>query len=165
MNTDLFAPDATDVPSPSGWVVCELDDFALAIPRADVLSIEQGSDLAAALHDESAAGWFASPNGPWPAYLLGNSLQPIHEPNGHGFIAFVHAQPAPVGVLCKSVRMIGRSEDLPMQPLPAPMTATVPAVSGVVRLSATRLAYVFAAGAIAPFLSRLTAPVSPERYL
>jgi hypothetical protein len=157
MNLDdnLFAPDADVPPAAQGWVLCEFGNVALAIPRSDVLSIEQGSELAAALHDERAAGWFVGATGPWPAYALDDGLQPTRLHGDCGFIAFLRADPVPLGLLCNNVRIIGRDDELPMQALPAPLAASMPAVEAVARLSPKRLAYVFGAGAATPFLTRL----------
>jgi hypothetical protein len=147
MVDDIFAPEQpAETPiSTNGFVICELSRVSIVIPQADIMTIEHGGELSASLPGESAYGWFACSQGPWPVYALDDRLQLVQQlQTPRSFIVFLRASPWPRGLLVSAVRIVGKQSDLHIQSLPRPLLDFAPGVTGVVRLDATRLAYVFA---------------------
>lgn len=152
---DLFAPAAAiDQPAPvEGFVLCEFAGISVAVPQADIVTIEHGSELSAPLPGENALGWFASTQGPWPAYALDAQLDGLSAlPPSSSFLVFVKSQPWPVGLMCESVRIVRARTELQVQPLPAIMRANSRGVCGIARLDERHLALVLAEGGLAAHL-------------
>jgi hypothetical protein len=153
---DLFAPAATvDEPARvEGFVLCEFAGISVAVPQADIVTIEHGSDLSAPLPGENAIGWFASAQGPWPAYALDAQLDRLSTPSASSsFLVFVKSQPWPAGLMCDSVRIVRARTELQVQPLPAIMRANASTpVCGIARLDERHLALVLAEGGLAAHL-------------
>lgn len=149
---DLFAPAAVvDEPARvEGFVLCEFAGISVAVPQADIVTIEHGSDLSAPLPGESAVGWFASARGPWPAYALDAQLDRLSTPpSSSSFLVFVKSQPWPAGLMCDSVRIVRARTELQVQPLPAIMRDNASNVCGIARLDEQHLALVLAEGGLA----------------
>jgi hypothetical protein len=154
MAASLFDPVPATPPSQEGYVLCAFENLMLAIPRADVVTIEQGTELAAALPGEAALGWFASSQGPWPAYALNRELQLHVEPTGsRTFLVFVRSDPWPLGILCDSVRILGARETLSPLALPALMQDAEGMISGVARIAKGSLVLICRAGGLAAHLA------------
>lgn len=160
---DLFAPAAT-VPEPAagGYVVCGFAGLTLAIPHADVAAIEHAAELGAPLPGEAAVGWFNSAQGPWPAFALDERMQLLNHAPPRSFLAFLHAQPAPLGVLCETVRIARSHAELPVEPLPAIMACGERRFRGVARLDASHLALVLFEGALAAHIAALRLSEAPD---
>lgn len=142
---DIFAP-RQDIapPATAGYVVCELDRISIAVPQIDVHAIEHGGELAAPLPGENAYGWFACDQGPWPVFALNDRLEVTqHVLQPRSFVVFLKSSPFPRGLLARSVRIVGKKSDLATQPLPSPLRAYAPGVSGVARVDGRRLIYAF----------------------
>jgi hypothetical protein len=154
---DLFAPDTTPPPSATGWALCEFSSLAFLLPQQDLAGIEQAHELTVALPGETAMGWFASPQGPWPVYAINQQLQSFHIGAKGNFIVFVHAAPQPIGLLCESIRIIGQQQALKTLPVPAPLchSSLFASVTAIARLSSQRLAYVVECGQTESFMSQL----------
>jgi hypothetical protein len=147
---DIFAPDifapGPDIapPTGAGYVVCELDRVSIAVPQIDIHAIEHGGELAAPLPGENAYGWFACEQGPWPVFALNDRLEVTqHVLQPRSFVLFLKSSPFPRGLLARSVRIVGKKSDLATQPLPYPLRAYAPGVSGVARVDGARLLYAF----------------------
>ncbi|MBC7982461.1 MAG: hypothetical protein H7Y02_01265 [Candidatus Obscuribacterales bacterium] len=159
---DLFAPESEPVAAATaGYVLCEFDGLAIAIPQSDVFAIEHGSELAAPLPGENVIGWFASTQGPWPVYALNRSLGiATHLSTERSFIVFLKADTWPLGILAQSVRIIGNATELTTQQIPGPLAKYANGINGVARISAKQVAYVFEQHSLLALLTQLT--VLPE---
>jgi len=147
---DIFAPDLfapAQEPTPivgAGYVLCELDRISIAVPQVDVHAIEHGGELSTPLPGENAYGWFACDQGPWPVFALNDRLEVTqHVLQPRSFVVFLKSSPFPRGLLARSVRIVGKKADLATQPLPYPLRAHAPGVSGVARVDGSRLIYAF----------------------
>lgn len=155
MHDDLFAPVEPLAPAVAeGFVLGELADLSIAIPRADVLSIEHGGELSAALPGEPEAAWFSSAQGPWPVYALDADLRPIANRVPGSFLVFLRAQPFPVGLLCERVRILRARSELAVQPLPAVMKDESGVICGMARIDKARLVWVVREGQLAMHLAQ-----------
>lgn len=155
MSDSLFDPIPVVRREATGYVFCEFEGVTLAIPQSDVITIEQGSELSAALPGETALGWFASADGPWPAYALNRDLK-LHStlPDARTFLVFVRSQPLPLGLLCESIRIV--RDNFSAAPLPDVMRERNGFVQHVVRLARGQLALICESGGIAEHLADQT---------
>jgi hypothetical protein len=154
MTASLFEPVPATPADANGFVLCEFAGTTLAVPQTDVVTIEQGSELSAALPGEAALGWFASAQGPWPAYALDRELR-LHTqlPDARTFLLFVRNEPWPLGLLCESVRIVRTREALSTLPLPNVMRDESGLIESVARLAKGQLALICRSGGLADFLS------------
>jgi chemotaxis signal transduction protein len=153
---DLFAPIAPPAPAAHGIVLCEFDGLTVAVPQEDVLTIEHGSQLAAPLSGEKVMGWFESDRGPWPVYALTRRLELLEEAGlQRAFLVFLKTELAPIGILCESVRIVGKSEELKTRPLPEPLRRHAPLGTGIAPLPNGRIALAFGAGVFCAYLKTL----------
>jgi CheW-like domain len=152
--SSLFDPVPAPIKATDGFVLCDFDGITLAIPQADVVTIEQGSELSAALPGESSLGWFASSQGPWPAYALNRELQLLEStPASRSFLLFVQGEPWPLGLLCEGVRIVRGRDTLTTLPLPSVMQEQGGFVEGVTRLEKGKIAFICRRGGIAAYLA------------
>jgi hypothetical protein len=157
---DIFAPEPDlTPPAPSGYLVCECDRLTIAIPQADVVTIEHAGELAAPLPGEAVVGWFACNQGPWPVFALDSRLALTQAPQTQrSFLVFLKSQPWPLGLLMNTVKVIGKASDLPLRPLPQPFANFALGIDGVARLSAERLVFGFGESKLPALLHDLTTP-------
>jgi hypothetical protein len=155
MTLSLFDPVPATPANTNGFVLCEFEGMTLAVPQTDIVTIEQGSELSAALPGEAALGWFASAQGPWPAYALDRELR-LHTqlPSQRTFLLFVRNQPWPLGLLCESVRIVRTRESLAALPVPSVMQDESGLIESVARLAKGQLALICRSGGLATFLSK-----------
>ncbi len=156
---DLFAPELEPVsPVKTGYVLCEFEGLALAIPQTDVVAIEHCNELTAPLPGENVIGWFASSHGPWPVYALDRGLGITAQlAVERSFIVFLKADAWPLGILAQSVRIIGNPAELATKNIPGPLAKYANGIKGIARVSAKQLAYIFEAQTVVALLSQLTA--------
>jgi hypothetical protein len=154
MDDDLFAPAEPSAPAAAeGFVLGDLAGLSIAIPRADVLTIEHGGELSAALPGEPEVGWFSSAHGPWPVYALDADMRPIASRVSGSFLMFLRAQPFPVGLLCERVRILRARSELTVQSLPAVMKDDSGVICGLARIDTARLVWVLREGQLAMHLA------------
>ena len=153
--SSLFDPVPVPIKAADGFVLCDFDGITLAIPQTDVVTIEQGSELSAALPGESSLGWFASSQGPWPAYALNRDLRLVESmPALRSFLLFVEGEPWPLGLLCESVRIVRGRESLTTLPLPTVMQEREGLIESVARMEKGKIAFVCRRGGIAAYLAQ-----------
>jgi hypothetical protein len=151
---DLFAPVEPLAPTaPEGFVLGELASLSIAIPQADVLSIEHGGELSAALPGEPEAGWFSSAQGPWPVYALDADMRPTAPRVPGSFLVFLRSQPVPIGLLCERVRILRARSELSVQSLPPIMKDDSGMIRGMARIDKAQLAWVLREGQLAMHLA------------
>lgn len=137
-----------------GFVLGELGNLSIAIPRTDVVSIEHGSELSAALPGEPEVGWFSSAHGPWPVYALDAELRPTFTRVAGSFLVFLRSEPFPVGLLCERVRVLRARSELTVQSLPAVINDDSGPICGVARIEKARLVWVLREGQLAMHLAQ-----------
>lgn len=122
MNT--HAQQASNLPPASaileGWALLTIDDFKLALPQKDIVTIELVSALQPAQDIDNAIGWFVQNEERRLAYCLDRNLVPVPMLAKTARVCvLVRVHERIFGLVGTQVVLLASNADLMVQPLPS----------------------------------------------